>query len=76
MAKDKALDSLRDAIAHETQLDINSILRAIELNDVYLGSKLFQIVELYLVIFEDAIETIDLKRIIEMISWIEDNYHG
>lgn len=76
MAKDKAIDSLRDAIAHETQLDINSILRAIELNDVYLGSKLFQIVELYLVIFEDAIETIDLKRIIEMISWIEDNYHG
>lgn len=47
-----------------------------QLDNVHLVANLLQVVELYLVMFEDAIETIDLQRIIEMISWIEDNYRG
>jgi len=40
------------------------------LTDVYLTTKMIQLVELYLMMFEEEIDNIDLKRIIEMISWI------
>ena len=70
MAKEKACESLRHAIAHETRLDINSILNSIELNDIYLVTKTLQTVELYLMMFDDEIDKINLKRIIEIISWI------
>lgn len=76
MAKTRACESLRDAIAHETQLDINSVLRAMELNDVHLVCKMLQTVELHLVMSEEAADTIDSKRILEMIAWLEDNYRG
>jgi len=40
------------------------------LTDVYLTTKMIQLVELYLMMFEEEIDNIDLKKIIEMISWI------
>ena len=41
-----------------------------ELNDIYIVTKILQTVELYLMMFDDEIDKIDLKRIIEIISWV------
>jgi hypothetical protein len=47
-----------------------------ELTDVYLTTKMLQLVELYLMMFEEEIENIDLSRIIEIITWVENHYNG
>ena len=39
-------------------------------------TKVLQVVELYLMMFEDEVDNVDLKRILEIICWVEDNYRG
>lgn len=74
--KQKALTSLKTAILLKKNIDLNPILKAIELNDVKLLIKLLEVVELSLMMNPDLIESIDLNRIIEIVNWIEDNYNG
>lgn len=44
MAKEKAVESLRSAVAHSTRLDLNSVLRVMALDNVPLVAKMLQAV--------------------------------
>ena len=76
MVKEKALDSLHLAVIQKKKLDLNSILKNVDLSDVRFLARLLQILELCLTINEDLIESIEVGRVLEIISWIEDNYKG
>jgi hypothetical protein len=58
------------------KLDLNGILKAVDLGDVMLLARLLQIVELCLTINEDLTPLIDVSRVLYIIQWIEDNYSG
>jgi len=47
-----------------------------ELNDVTLVAKMLTVVELNLMMNDEAIDSVNLNRILEMIQWIEDHYDG
>jgi hypothetical protein len=74
--KERALDSLHTAVMQKYKLDLNGILKAVDLGDVMLLARLLQIVELCLTINEDLTPLIDVSRVLYIIQWIEDNYSG
>jgi hypothetical protein len=55
--------SLLTAIIQKKNLDINPILKSMELNDIYLISKLLQILEVYLMIDTNRVDTLDHERL-------------
>jgi len=76
MVKEKALDSLHIAVLQKKKLDLNSILKNVDLNDVCFLARLLEILELCLTINEDLIDSVDVKTVLEIIFWIENNYKG
>lgn len=74
--KEKALNSLNIAIIEKKKLDLNILLREVDLGDVRILAQLLQILELCLTINDELVETIDVKRVLEIIEWIEENYNG
>lgn len=76
MVKEKALDSLHLAVMQKKKLDLNPILKNVDLSDVKFLARLLQILELCLTINEDMIESIDVKVVLDIILWIEQNYRG
>ena len=76
MVKEKALDSLYLAVMQKKKLNLNSILKNVNLSNVKFLARFLQILELCITINEDLIESIDVGRVLEIISWIEENYRG
>lgn len=77
MVKEKAIESLQKSIIRKTQLpSLNHVIKSMELNDVILVAKMLTVIELNLMMNEDAIDSMDIDRILEMIQWIEDHYQG
>jgi hypothetical protein len=54
---------LHTAVIQKKKLDLNPILKEIDLGDIRLLSRLLQILELHLVINPDLVNTIDTGRV-------------
>jgi hypothetical protein len=77
MVKEKAIESLQKSIIRKTKLpSLNNVIQSMELNDVTIVAKMLTVLELNLMMNEDAADSMDISRILEMIQWIEDHYQG
>jgi hypothetical protein len=62
---------LQKSIVGKTKLkSLKYVYQGMELNDVNLVAKMLTVIELDLMMNEEALDSIDFDRIFEMIQWI------
>ena len=75
LVKDKAIETLRETVAHKDDLKFWSMLEGYDPENPKDLNNLFRILELYLAINPDRVDEINPNKLIELIKWLEDN-HG
>jgi hypothetical protein len=68
--KEKAVSSIHTAISKQYKLNLNPLINEWELNSVELLSKFLQVVELNLLMNENAVTGVNIDKILEMIRWL------
>lgn len=74
--KSKALESLSTALIDRKKLDLNSLLGEVDLTNIPILVKLLKLIEISLMMGHYQIDDFDKNRIFDIISKIEENYHG